>query len=187
METKTCSICDDDKPLSEFDLYRKKGVDNGYASYCKSCRREKHRVYYKDYYRENESARKAYQAARSKTKEYREAHVVYKKKNREVLTDGYIASLLASKMDISTAEVYKIEGLIEAERTRIKLHRKLRELSNTDEFRICSHCGTKKDIEEFRLRTENRKGKEPYTYRAGQCKPCESKLKNKYRNGTNKL
>lgn len=68
MESKVCSICGIEKPLSEFALNKTR--KDGHASDCKSCRkkyRDEHYRLHKEYYKEKAAAYK-----RKKTKELEE-------------------------------------------------------------------------------------------------------------------
>lgn len=181
-ELKTCSTCNIPKPLTEFDTVFQKSKGISYTEgYCKACKKEKRRVYGLKYYAENKDKRKKYEQERRKRPDYNVNHRKYKKQQMEVLTDGMVASWLSQKMKIPVAEIYKIEGLIEAERGRLKLSREIRKIETADpNFRVCSKCNEKKPISEFKVRTEHRKGKPPYTYTSGQCKKCESIIKNSY-------
>lgn len=181
-ELKTCSTCNVSKPLSEFDIVFQKAKGRSYVEgYCKTCKKEKRRIYGLKYYAENSEKRKAYEQERRKRPDYNVNHRKYKKQHMEVLTDGMVASWLSQKMKIPVSEIYKIEGLIKAERARLKLSREIRKIETSDpNFRVCSKCEEKKPIGEFKVRTEHRKGKQPYTYTSGQCKKCESIIKNSY-------
>lgn len=179
---KICTVCKTEKPISEFDVLQKKDQKPYIQGFCKSCRRIKTNARSKIYYQENIEKKRAYEVERRKLPGYSQKQLEYKKKHQEKLTDGIVAWWLSQKMKIPVPEIYKIEGLIEAERSRIQLNRKIKEFDTADpDFRVCSKCFDKKPIEEFRLRTEKRYGKKPYTYRSGQCKICESLIKNSYK------
>lgn len=183
---KTCTDCNISKPLSEYDQYIRKGKLS-ISNFCKTCRRKKNNANGKLYYENNKVKVLERQAKQHGTPEYNEKHRGYKKSQNERLTSGIVASWLAKKTNTTAEEIRKVPGIIEAERSRLLLLRKIKEHDTKDEnLRVCSHCHDKKPIDEFRLRTERRPGKEPYTYRSGQCKPCESKIKNSYTNGKKK-
>ena len=60
METKVCSKCKQEKPLSEFAINRTK--KDGHASDCKACRkiyRDKHYLEHKEYYKDKAAKYKA--------------------------------------------------------------------------------------------------------------------------------
>lgn len=179
LESKTCPDCKTEKPFSEFDSITIRGKPV-LGSYCKPCRRIRNNITGKKHYQKNKERVLAHQAEFRKQPGYNSKHREYKKKQIENLTDGIVANWLAVKLKTTAEEVKKVPGLIETERSRLLLNRKLKEFNQDENFRMCSACYDKKPIEEFRLRTERRKGKEPYTYRSGQCKKCESIIKNSY-------
>ena len=68
METKICSKCKQEKPISEFAINRTR--KDGHASDCKACRkiyRDKHYLEHKEYYKD-----KASKYRRKKNKEFEE-------------------------------------------------------------------------------------------------------------------
>jgi len=177
---KHCADCGQVKPIADFDVITKNGKQQ-YGTYCKEHRRARNNTTSKKRYAANRESILQKEAIFRKSPEYNKKQSAYKKKEIEQLTDGIVVSWLAKKLNLSTEDVKSIPGLIEAERARLTMLRKLKLLTNKKEgWRICSHCCEEKPVDEFRKRTERRKGKNPYTYRSGQCKKCESKIKNSY-------
>lgn len=52
------------------------------------------------------------------------------RKYRDELSDSYVAVYLSKQIGISVKEIRQIDGLIEAERLRLKLKRKLKQMIN---------------------------------------------------------
>lgn len=180
-ETKTCSICQVPKPISEFNVVKKTGKNPYTESYCKTCAKEKRKAYDAKTYQKNREKRRAYDAERSKSPEYKKRQVQYKNNHKAILTNGFVAYLVSKKLEIPIPEVYKIDGLVEVERTKILLNRKIKSIESSDpNFRYCSRCEEKKPIEEYRVKTERKKGKEPYTYTSGQCIKCIREIRRNY-------
>lgn len=179
-ESKTCNDCKINFPISRFDVHTVNGKQRP-SAYCKDCRRIRNRKTGKTYYAKHKEKIKQRESSYRAKPEYKEKHRAYKKNQNEKLTSGIVVSGLKVKLNLSTAEIRSVDGLIEVERSRILLNRKIGQLEVPPEgFRKCSHCETVKEIIEFRVRTERRKGKPEYTYTSGQCKKCESKIKNSY-------
>jgi len=131
-ETKICTICGEEKNLSEF--YRHIGAKDGYFNECKKCIcikkktpefREKNRIRikelrakYPEKYRER--AKKWYRANperyREKNTRYRTAHrEEYKLMLRryiENLTDGYVSRVMGKRAGELTPEVLESKRLI---------------------------------------------------------------------------
>lgn len=179
-DIKTCFACKLEKPISEFDINMKCGKEV-IGSYCKPCRRIKNNARNKGYYLKNKDRIISNQIEKSKTPEYRAKQREYKKKQNEILTANVVATGLAKKFKTTTDKILKIDGLVESERAKLILKRKIKELEISDpNFKICTRCEEKKPIDDFSIRTENKKGKGPTSYRSGKCKKCTSEIKKTY-------
>lgn len=172
METKICSCCNTDKPITEYDVTKR-----GYMlSFCKSCRRIKNNKCAKAHYQNNSDAKKAYAAQQRLKPGYNERQRKYKVEARKNLTDYQVVGGISKRLNLTAKEVKEIPGLIEAERSRLKVYRKIRVICHGDpNSKICSDCEKRKDISKFRMRTDKRVSRPNYTYRSGKCIECERK------------
>lgn len=178
---KTCTVCKEYKPISEYNSRQKKGQNRYVNGYCKTCEKAKRKAYDAKNYEANREKRRSYDSERCKSPEYKQRQAQYRRNHKKRLTNGIVADLISKKTGLKTADIYKAEGLIEAERSRLLLYRKVKKLESSDpNFRYCSHCGDKKSINEFTYRTENKKGSKSYSYRSGQCKQCIRKIRKEY-------
>lgn len=125
-ETKHCSDCNDDLPISEFDCYFIKSRNyHRISPYCKACRRIRTNKSSKAYYRNHRDDRLEYQKKARETEEYKAKHREYKKNQRENLKDCIVIDGLARRLNVNAEAVRSIPGLIEVERNRLLLHRKI--------------------------------------------------------------
>lgn len=172
METKICTKCNTDKPITEYDVRK-----NGYVlKFCKSCRRIKNNQSSKAHYQNNRDAKKAYASAQRLKPGYSEQQKKYKVEARRKLTDYQVVGGISKRLNLTAKEIKEIPGLIEAERSRLKVYRKIKDICYGDSnSRICSACDERKDISQFRMRTDKRVSRPNYTYCSGKCIECERK------------
>lgn len=140
METKVCTNCKEDAPLSNY--YKDAKGKNGLRSFCKKCENEKKNVYYhankskpevkeKVYIRRRkwldnnrERERENYRKLYKKNPDIRAKKRVYDRNRMANLDDWYVAKLLV----LQTNNTLNIEDvppdLIEIKRNVLKLKRK---------------------------------------------------------------
>lgn len=174
METKICTCCKKNKLLSEYNVKK-----NGYIlTFCKLCQREKVRIAGRSHYSRNKKAKAEYYINYKKTATFSEKKRIYKREISKNLSDTIVVNWLSKKLKTNAKEIRSIPGLIEAERTRLKLHRKLAEIRKGDsETIVCSCCNKRKPIDFFKLKKDSRRGPD-YKYRSGKCWECEKKYNN---------
>lgn len=139
METKYCNLCKSQLPISQF--YKRKGYENRYYTYCRSCTNEKKKIYDKNNPEKYKERKKRYiknhpDKEREKNRRYRHKYPekVRKKKRdeRTRLIRSYIVKLLLHE-GYSRDIIEENPKLIEAKRELLKIKRLIRN-KNLNEY-----------------------------------------------------
>lgn len=123
---KFCAKCKASKPLTDFDNVKRKGEIIKH-SYCKDCRRDYNRKSSKQYYDNNTESRKEYGKEYRAKPDYAERRRNWKNSEMERLTDGMVATILATELNTTVSEIRQIPGLIELKRATMLLKRKIKD------------------------------------------------------------
>lgn len=132
---KTCPICKIEKDLTQYDHYwskdRQKYRPQNYCKVCAPAEKTKRAAeHFKKHREEKLQYAKDYRANPANKDKRKKLSLHFKKKYRKELQDCYVADQLSRKKGISVKQVRETDGLIEAYRAKIKLIRKIKELTN---------------------------------------------------------
>lgn len=135
LKEKRCPLCDKVKPVKMFGSYYSKSRGKyRIQNYCKDCEKPEKNRRSAEYYERNKEKVKAYARSYRRNPKYiprrKKLEARFKVKYRQELKDCYVADAIAQKIGVSATEVRKVPGLIEVERTRIQLIRKIRSKNN---------------------------------------------------------
>lgn len=134
METKVCTKCGIEKPLSEF--YESRSCKDGCHGSCKICFQEydkkcdptKKKERHKKYAAENKKYLKKYHKIYYAIPENKERIKKKQSNSRAALADPYIIDAIHRRTKMSPEEIRENPELIEQKRTIIKFKRNIKQL-----------------------------------------------------------
>jgi len=116
MSEKTCTKCNQEKPLEEF--FKKKDCVGGRCSYCKDCKK----IMSGKWRKKNKNGVKEQQKIRTKN---------WGVNNVDKLTDLYLAKkIVRQSPELSRIEVLKNKDLLELKRSEILIYRLTRKIND---------------------------------------------------------
>lgn len=130
MKTKTCPLCKEEKPLSEYDTYFSKPRNKRRPqNYCRVCSPAEKRRRSREYYKRNKNKRLEYaKKYRNENKDkLRIQKRKFKRKYVKELHSTYVSEQAAQVLKIPQRIISQQPEMVEAYKNILKLKRKMKE------------------------------------------------------------